>query len=273
MTTTTPLVRSREDRLLGGVCAGLAMHLGLPVVWVRGGMLVFALFGGAGAIFYVWLWVTVPRDTGDLVPPMRRALTRPGPPAAAASGADSASVPAAPFVSGGGPIASGSASMSAVPASAVAAAPAVRNDDLAAEGAASPSAVPVAGPVPGSSPASHPSSPSGALPDDAGARSRQRWPVAELLLGGALLIAGIGLVLAQIGIGVDLGLVLPGMVVLVGVGLAWWQIADRDRPERHQLPRVLGALGLVAVGVLTFFVTARQPSALTVIAAALAVLA
>ncbi|MFC7764705.1 PspC domain-containing protein [Leucobacter soli] len=36
MTTTTPLVRSREDRLLGGVCAGLAMHLGLPVVWVRG---------------------------------------------------------------------------------------------------------------------------------------------------------------------------------------------------------------------------------------------
>jgi signal transduction histidine kinase len=104
-------------------------------------------------------------------------------------------------------------------------------------------------------------------------RSRSRWPVAELLLGVALLVAGGCLVLVQLGIGLHLEVLLPAMAVLVGVGLTWWQIADRDRPERNQLPRVLGALALVAVGVLMFFVTARQPSALTVIAAALAVLA
>lgn len=101
---------------------------------------------------------------------------------------------------------------------------------------------------------------------------RRRWPIAELLLGGSLLIAGLGLVLNRLGVGVNLEVILPALAVLVGVGLAWWQIADRERPDRHPLPRVLGALTLVAVGVLMFFVTARQPSAWTVIAAALAVL-
>lgn len=99
------------------------------------------------------------------------------------------------------------------------------------------------------------------------------WPVAELLLGACLVIAGICLVLVQFGAHIDLQVLLPAMAVLVGVGLTWWQIADRDRPERNQVPRVLGALALVAVGVLMFFVTARQPSAFTVVAAAVAVLA
>lgn len=101
---------------------------------------------------------------------------------------------------------------------------------------------------------------------------RRWWPIAELLLGGSLLIAGVGLVLDRLGVGVKLEIILPALAVLVGVGLAWWQIADRERPDRHQLPRVLGALALVAVGVLMFFVTARQPSAWTVIAAAISVL-
>lgn len=110
------------------------------------------------------------------------------------------------------------------------------------------------------------------IPDTRDAAPKRRWPVAELLLGVSLLIAGIGLVLDRLGVGVNLEVVLPAMSVLVGVGLAWWQIADRGHPDRHQLPRVLGALTLVAVGVLMFFVTARQPSTWTVIAAAVAVL-
>ena len=100
-----------------------------------------------------------------------------------------------------------------------------------------------------------------------------RLPIAEYALGGGLLVAGVALVLAQFGVSLQLDVVLPALAVLVGVGLAWWQIADRRRPERHQAPRVLGALALVAVGVLMFFVTAGQPNAWTVIAAALAVLA
>ena len=45
MTTTTPTpapayVRSRDERVIAGVCAGLAAHLGVPVKAVRIGMAV-----------------------------------------------------------------------------------------------------------------------------------------------------------------------------------------------------------------------------------------
>ncbi|WP_010156107.1 sensor histidine kinase, partial [Leucobacter chromiiresistens] len=108
--------------------------------------------------------------------------------------------------------------------------------------------------------------------DPAPARRRVRWPIAELLLGFCLLLAGLGLVLERAGVELRLELLLPALAVLVGVGLTWWQIADRDRPDRNALPRALGALALVAVGVLMFFVTAREPNTWTVIGAALAVL-
>ena len=54
-----PLVRS-SDRVIAGVCAGLARHLGWPVRMVRIGMAVAALAGGAGVAFYAWLWIMVP---------------------------------------------------------------------------------------------------------------------------------------------------------------------------------------------------------------------
>lgn len=225
-----PLARVRDDRFLAGVCGGLAAHLGVPVIWVRVGMLAFTLLGGAGALFYVWLWVTVPLsdatspdDLGNGVQRMRRALTS----APASAGPNSSTPPPAHSA----------------------------NSALPAASAGAHSARP--------DPQTKAATPPGFT----------RWPVAELLLGGALLIAGLGLVLTQLGVELDLAIMLPAMVVLVGVGLTWWQIADRDRPERNLLPRVLGALALVAAGVLTFFVTASQPSVFTVIAAALAVLA
>ncbi|WP_427129727.1 PspC domain-containing protein [Pseudarthrobacter sp. S9] len=57
--TRPPLTRS-GDRVIAGVCAGLANHLGWPVRMVRIGMVVAALAGGAGAAFYAWLWIMVP---------------------------------------------------------------------------------------------------------------------------------------------------------------------------------------------------------------------
>lgn len=215
-----PLVRPRGDRVLAGVCAGVAAHLGLPVAAVRWGAAVLALFGGAGALLYLWLWATVPAEgETEGVVPLRRALTRPA----------------------GGPGA---------------------GDRAAAE---PPSPAPAAAdPVAGDLAAGNPA---------AGAARRPRRPIAELLLGASLLLAGAGLALDRLGVRIELTVVLPALAVLVGVGLTWWQIADRDRPDRHQAPRVLGALALVAVGVLMFFVTAGEPSAWTVVAAALAVLA
>ncbi|GAA4417492.1 hypothetical protein GCM10023169_13690 [Georgenia halophila] len=55
-----PLRRPRRGRRLAGVCAGLAAHLRFPVLWVRLGAVVSIFFLGAGALLYVWLWLTVP---------------------------------------------------------------------------------------------------------------------------------------------------------------------------------------------------------------------
>ncbi|GHG58784.1 histidine kinase [Sinomonas cellulolyticus] len=54
-----PLVRG-EDRLIAGVCSGLARHLGLRVDVVRWVMAGAALLGGAGIVLYGWLWIMVP---------------------------------------------------------------------------------------------------------------------------------------------------------------------------------------------------------------------
>ena len=54
-----PLLRA-EPRVLGGVCAGLAVHLEYPVRNIRLGMALLTLFAGAGIVLYGWLWVMVP---------------------------------------------------------------------------------------------------------------------------------------------------------------------------------------------------------------------
>lgn len=55
-----PLRRPVRGRVVGGVCAGVAEHLGLPVNPVRVGFLVASLAGGAGLLVYVFLWILTP---------------------------------------------------------------------------------------------------------------------------------------------------------------------------------------------------------------------
>jgi len=54
--------RSAEDRYLGGVCGGLAAHLGVPVLWVRGAFLISAVFSGMGVLLYAGLWLMLPLE-------------------------------------------------------------------------------------------------------------------------------------------------------------------------------------------------------------------
>ncbi|MGN6331973.1 MAG: PspC domain-containing protein [Motilibacteraceae bacterium] len=54
--------RSSRGRLVAGVCSGLAEHLGFPVLWVRAGLLLLALAGGAGVVAYGALWALAPLD-------------------------------------------------------------------------------------------------------------------------------------------------------------------------------------------------------------------
>jgi len=54
--------RSRSDRIIGGVCGGMARATGVEA-WVW--RLLFAImfiFAGAGALLYVLLWIFVPSD-------------------------------------------------------------------------------------------------------------------------------------------------------------------------------------------------------------------
>jgi len=53
-------LRSTDDRLLGGVAAGLARHLGVEVLWVRAAFLVSTAIGGFGLALYAGLWITLP---------------------------------------------------------------------------------------------------------------------------------------------------------------------------------------------------------------------
>lgn len=54
-----PLLRS-DDAVIAGVCAGLAVHLGISLRAARVGMVALALVGGAGVVLYGWLWLLVP---------------------------------------------------------------------------------------------------------------------------------------------------------------------------------------------------------------------
>jgi signal transduction histidine kinase/phage shock protein PspC (stress-responsive transcriptional regulator) len=56
---TRRMTRS-HNRILAGVAAGLAEHLGLGVGLVRLVLLASSFFFGAGVFFYAWLWVLVP---------------------------------------------------------------------------------------------------------------------------------------------------------------------------------------------------------------------
>ena len=74
-TPRPPLVRHRQGKVLAGVAAGLADHLGVPVNAVRIALVVSSIPFGAGLVVYVFLWATM-REVGDVDPSL--AATTPG---------------------------------------------------------------------------------------------------------------------------------------------------------------------------------------------------
>ena len=53
--------RSRTDRMLGGVCGGLAETLGVDAALLRVALVAVTLLGfGAGAVIYLVCWLVVP---------------------------------------------------------------------------------------------------------------------------------------------------------------------------------------------------------------------
>ncbi|MBW0117581.1 PspC domain-containing protein [Pseudonocardia abyssalis] len=69
-TDTTPahrpvvrLTRSRDERMIAGVCGGAARAYGLDPALVRLVLVLLTVFGaGAGAIAYVAAWILMPEE-------------------------------------------------------------------------------------------------------------------------------------------------------------------------------------------------------------------
>jgi phage shock protein C len=56
------LRRSRNDRVIAGVCGGLAEFFGISVFWFRLAFLIALIPGGIpGLVLYLLLWLILPR--------------------------------------------------------------------------------------------------------------------------------------------------------------------------------------------------------------------
>ena len=59
-----PLRRSRSDRIIAGVCAGLAHHFGLDVTLMRVLYVLISILsvGFPGTLVYIVLWIEIPQE-------------------------------------------------------------------------------------------------------------------------------------------------------------------------------------------------------------------
>jgi signal transduction histidine kinase len=72
------LERSRSDRVIGGVAAGIGHHLGIEPVVVRIAFVVLTIAAGFGLVVYLLAWLLAPLEPADSAAPRRaRVLVRP----------------------------------------------------------------------------------------------------------------------------------------------------------------------------------------------------
>jgi len=73
-------LRTRQGKMIAGVCAGLAKEFGVPMTVLRLAFVLGTLFGGGiGILLYVVLWVVMPYEPTFAAPDGRFAVPeRPG---------------------------------------------------------------------------------------------------------------------------------------------------------------------------------------------------
>jgi phage shock protein C len=62
MDSTRRLYRSKSDRVLAGVCGGLAEYFNLGATLIRVVFVLLAVLGGSGLVLYVAMWIIVPNQ-------------------------------------------------------------------------------------------------------------------------------------------------------------------------------------------------------------------
>jgi len=173
------------DRILGGVCSGLAEGFHVEVLWVRVAFVVLTFINGVGLLLYVVLWVLMPERAGyqrpgqNVFESMAADVKR----AWAELRAQFGSSPAAP--------ATPSATAAAAPAENAAAAP-----PLAATSAATETAPPMPPPAAGSQPITH---------------------TPTFVFGAILVVLGIAFLAANSGI--TWNVILPAALIALGIAL------------------------------------------------------
>ncbi|MEQ6137559.1 PspC domain-containing protein [Bifidobacterium breve] len=170
-----PLMRPKRGRWLTGVCKGIALHLGISVMWVRVAFIALTCLYGAGIIAYVFLWIFMP--AGD--------------PQAVAS-AEHIPVEQAPLARGNQPAQAGV-------------------EDTAASAESLSEAI-------------------------------QRAPKPALVALAGFVLLTIGLLL--VGTGADSQLIIPLLLGLAGIALAWMNLS----PNGTQLLSMLGGIALIFIG-------------------------
>jgi phage shock protein C len=61
------LYRSQTQRMIAGVCGGLAEYFNVDATLIRVLFLILAVFGGSGLVIYLVMWIIVP-DARKLPP-------------------------------------------------------------------------------------------------------------------------------------------------------------------------------------------------------------
>ena len=83
VTGTTPITRlrrSRDDKVIAGLCGGLGTYFGADPLWFRVAFVVLAVGGGSGVLLYLVAWLLVPEQRPDeSVAPGTASLDRHGP--------------------------------------------------------------------------------------------------------------------------------------------------------------------------------------------------
>jgi len=60
------LYRSKKDRMIAGVCGGIAEYFDVDPTLIRLLTVIFVLLGGAGVICYIIAWIIIPKNPGQV---------------------------------------------------------------------------------------------------------------------------------------------------------------------------------------------------------------
>ncbi len=71
MSNTKRLYRSQNQRMISGVCGGIAEYFNLDPTIVRVAFVLAALLWGGGVVAYILLWVVIPENPNKSDTPSR----------------------------------------------------------------------------------------------------------------------------------------------------------------------------------------------------------